>query len=74
MSANAIKRAFPNCRIIMCWFHLKQNIKKQKNKKLPSHKYYVCIQEKIPLPGMEVFPNKLKYLRRRIVKKKWLIL
>ena len=30
--ANAIKKIFPRCIILMCWFHLKQNLRKHKEK------------------------------------------
>ena len=36
--ANAIKKCFPDCVILMCWFHLKQNIRKHK-KLIPEHLY-----------------------------------
>ena len=29
--AYAIKKCFPYCKIIMCWFHLKCNIRKHKH-------------------------------------------
>ena len=29
---NAIKKIYPHCTIIMCWFHMKANIKKNKSK------------------------------------------
>ena len=36
--ANTIKQIFPACKILMCWFHLKQNIRKHKTK-IPEHLY-----------------------------------
>ena len=32
---NSIRTLFPDCKILMCWFHLKQNIRKHKVKILP---------------------------------------
>ena len=30
-SANCISKIFPDCHILMCWFHLKQNIRRHKD-------------------------------------------
>ena len=30
--ANAVLKCFPNCKIIMCFFHVKTNIRKRKHK------------------------------------------
>ena len=44
--ANAIKKCFPNCKIIMCFFHVKTNIRKKKHKLIPKHKYFKLNSEK----------------------------
>ena len=42
--ANAIKKIYPHCKIIMCWFHMKANIRKNKSK-IPEHLYKQTLQE-----------------------------
>ena len=36
--ARSINWMFPDCTILMCWFHLKQNLRKHKQK-IPAHLY-----------------------------------
>ena len=43
-SFNAISRHFPSCCILMCWFHLKQNIRKHKSK-IPVKRYRKTMKE-----------------------------
>jgi hypothetical protein len=35
---NSIKKAFPDCQYLMCWFYLKMNVRKHKNL-IPAVKY-----------------------------------
>ena len=47
-SANSIKKHFPECVIIMCFFHLKSNIRNQKNPiigRLPKEEYQLVMTE-----------------------------
>ena len=42
---NLIKKAFPNCQYLMCWFHLKINVRKRKNL-IAAVKYRRVLNEK----------------------------
>ena len=42
--ANAIKQVLPNCVILMCWFHLKQNVRKHKSK-IPVDLYHQTMRQ-----------------------------
>ena len=48
--ANTVKRLFPECKILMCWFHLKLNIRKHK-KKIPNQLYRKTMDDLNQLHG-----------------------
>ena len=59
--ANCIKKNYPECSILMCFFHLKPNIRHQKNQqigRIPKEEYPLVMQE---ITNLHMVLNKTDY-------------
>ena len=59
--ANSIKRNLPNTVYLMCWFHLKQNVKKHKSL-IPSEELYLRVTKQINALHLASCPASYKLL------------
>ena len=66
-SANEIKIFFPDCQIVMCYFHLKYNTRKRKS--LLGHRYIQVIRH---ITSLHNTKSKLEFQQKyKLISQKW---